>query len=132
MNPWRLLLRAGVVALVVAYPFAVVLGPREGLGVLLGAAVAAGNFALTHQRLNDTARLLRLPAAPGHRALTARTMISGTIRWAISFFVLWNLLICFHPLAVLGGLCCIVGAITLQASVDCLRAPRDTPSGAEP
>lgn len=132
MNTTRVLVRAGLLSLACAYPFAVVLGPRQGLAVLLAAALAMGNFLLMATRLANTSSSLAHPAAPGHRALTAHAMIGGTIRWLVTFFLLWGLLKHAHALAVVAGLSCVVGSITLQAIVEYLRMERDTSAGAGP
>ncbi len=132
MKPRSLMARAGLVALCLAYPFAIVLGPRQGLGVLLAAALVTGNFALMRSRVGDAARLLGLPAAPGHRAVTARAMVSGAFRWLTTFLLLIGLLRLFHPLAVVAGLSCMVAAIALQACFDVLHTERDPSPGAGP
>ncbi len=132
MSTRRVLIRAGLLALAAAYPFAVVLGPRHGLAVLLAAGLAMGNFWMMAARLAGVSALLTLPAAPGHGALTARTMIAGTIRWVLTFFLLWTLLKYAHALPVVAGLSCVVASITLQAFVDCSRVERDPSTGAGP
>ncbi len=123
-------MRAGLLALMLAYPFAVVLGPRAGVGVLLAAALAGGNFLLVATRLEGDTSLLAHPEAPSHGALTARTMVGGSIRWLLTFFLLWTLLKYAHPMAVVGGLSCVVGSITLQALFEYSRALRDPSAGA--
>ena len=130
MKTRSILLRTGLVALVLAYPFAVVLGPRQGVAVLLAAALAGGNFLLMATRIKGDASLLAHPEAPSHGALTARTMMGGSIRWLLTFFLLWTLLRYAHPMAVVGGLSCVVASITLQALFEYSRALRDPSAGA--
>ncbi len=126
------LLRAGLVALVLAYTFAVSLGPREGLGVLLAAALAGVNLQLLGRRVHGDARLLSLPGAPDLRLLSAQSMITGIFRWLLTFFLVVGLLKWFHALAVVAGLSCVVASITLQAIIEYLRAERDPSAGAGP
>lgn len=132
MKQGRLLWRTGLTALVLAYPFAVVLGPWEGLGVLLAAAVIGGNFLLMGSRLRATSALLELPGGGDHKTLTAKAMVGGGIRWLLTFFLVWGLLKTFHALAVAAGLSCVVASITLQAFVEYLRAEHDPSAGAGP
>jgi hypothetical protein len=130
VNTRRLLLRTGLLALLCAYPFAVILGPREGLGVLLAAAVAAGNFLLMGRRFEGTARTLSQPVAPDPKVLVAKGVIGGGIRWLVTFVMVWGLLKHHHALAVVAGLSCVVGSITLQALSEYLRAEREPSAGA--
>jgi hypothetical protein len=132
VSPRGVLLQAGLVGLVLAYPFAVVQGPWAGLGVLAGAALVIANFALMAGRLAGAERLLRMEAGPGPRALTARTMLGGGIRWLLTFFLLWAILDRFPTAAVVTGLLCVVASIALQAIFAYLRARRAPSVGADP
>jgi hypothetical protein len=128
----RVLRWTGLLALVLAYPIAVVLGPRAGLGVLLAAAVMGGNFLLMGSRLKATTALLAHPGSGDHKTLTGKAMVGGGIRWLLTFFLVWGLLKWFDALAVVAGLSCVVASITLQAFVEYLRAERDPSAGAGP
>ncbi len=130
MSTRRVLTQAGVLALVAAYPFAVVLDPWQGLAVLAAATLAMGNYLLMAGRLRGTTGLLSRPSAPGYRAVTAQTMIGSGIRWLITFFLLWGLLSRAEAMAVVAGLSCVVASITLQALFEYLRAVRGPSAGA--
>ncbi len=132
MSTRALLVRAGLLALPLAYLFAIIVGPRAGLGVLLAAGLAMGNFLLMGRRIADSCAAITTAGPEDHKTLTARTLIGGGIRWVLTFFLLWILLDHAHALAVVGGLSCVVAAIALQAFVEFVRAERDPSAGADP
>jgi len=123
--------RAGLVALVVAYPFAVIMGPWQGGAVLAAAGLAMGNYLLMTFRLGGSSKVLARPGAPTPSAMTAKTMAGTGIRWLLTFFLVWSLLKRAEPLAVVAGLSCVVAAIALQAMSEYLRTRRGPPAGAD-
>ncbi len=131
MSPRRVLLQALWLLGLAAYAAAVVLEPREAVGVLLAGALAFANFWLTGRRLRVAADLVRMVDEPNPRALTAGTLTSAGIRWLVTFFLLWALLERYAALPVVAGLGCVVAAIALQALLAYARGVRAS-DGAEP
>jgi peptidoglycan biosynthesis protein MviN/MurJ (putative lipid II flippase) len=111
---------------------AALLEPREGLGTMAAAGVAAGNLLLAARRIRRASEQIEQQEKPDHQVATARLMAAGGLRWALSLAALWWLLQHFHPAAIATGLGCVVAAITLHAILAFVRAERRPTAGADP
>jgi peptidoglycan biosynthesis protein MviN/MurJ (putative lipid II flippase) len=111
---------------------AVLLEPRQGLGTMAAAGVAAGNLLLAARRIRRAGQQIEQQEKPDHQVATARLMAAGALRWGLSLAALWWLLERFHPAAIATGLGCVVAAITLHAILAFVRAERRPTAGADP
>ncbi len=124
MSPRSVLGHASLLMVLAAYSAAVLLEPREGLGVLLTGALAASNFLLQARSLASTSNLIARAPDTNPGTLAAGTVLGSTIRWLVTFFLLWLLLERFHALGIVAGLSCMVGGMTLEAVLSHARNAR--------